>query len=571
MILFQCTMTGCSGTVHCSPSGTPVCCGAGTYFAEGVSTSCQACPSGTYGSGNATACTACAAGTFSSPGASVCTVCPANTGSAAGAAGCVPVPGYYFGVTGTRFPSSGMTADNSVVGSETFIASASSEYGYELAYQTFNYVYQTSSSPPNYDWTTSSGPYTGTGTNGLKTYASTSFSTLVDGNLYYSEYLQLCVGTPRLLGQYSIRAGYFIGGRTPSMFVVAGSNDGVVWTTVDKQTTLTAWTTESTQTFNANISGVTFTYFRLIVLANGTTGDGYVTIEEWMLYTGALNTCSITGCTAPTPNGECSTSGSTICCATGTYWVPSSTTAGCTVCPLGTYASTSTTACTSCPAGFFSSVTGASVCTPCAAGTSSLAGSSSCPLSSGGTAAPVGQYWSGSGYVACPTNSFCAGGASAAQTCTVCAAGSYSAAACNASADTNCTACGSGKFSSAANASVCTSCSTCTPGQSVGTSCTASTNTICSPCASGTYGTTGVTCTACSAGLNSPAGSTACSVSYPVYALVTDYGGNTLRKVNLDGTAVSTLASTGLSGPQSVSISDYLQCSRFRFGSEPWN
>ena len=552
MIEMKCpTITCTGGTIRCTPSGGSVCCTAGQYFVEGVSTSCQACPSGTYGSGNATACTACAAGTYSAAGSSACIACPANTGSAAGAAGCLPGVGYYVATTANRFPSSGMTSNTNTINSEVFNVTSSSQNGPVAGWCALDSIASTGSMAPNlHEWCTSSAGYTS------GAYTAGTYSTLVDGSSYPGEWLQLQTGVPRQLGSYSIRASYSYFTRSPANFIVAGSNDGNTWTKIDSQTA-GAWSSSSVQTFNPVLNSVKqFIYFRMIITTVGASSDGYLDFDEWMLYTGALNTCSISGCTAPTPNGECSTSGSTICCATGTYWVPSSSTAGCTACPLGTYASASTTACTSCAAGFFSSVTGASVCSQCAAGTTSLTGSSSCPLSSGGTAAPVGQYWSGSGYVACPTNSFCSGGAAAPQTCTVCAAGSYTAVACNASADTNCTACGSGKFSSATNASVCTSCSTCTPGQSVGTSCTASTNTVCLPCASGTYGTTGVTCNACSAGLNSPVGSTACSASYPVYALVADYYGNTLRKVNLDGTTVSTVASSGLSSPAGVSISN---------------
>ena len=82
----QCSGT-CSGTTkHCSPTGALVCCGAGQYFVEGVSTACQTCAPGTYGSGGTINCTACPANTYSTVG--VCTACPANTWSAAGASSC---------------------------------------------------------------------------------------------------------------------------------------------------------------------------------------------------------------------------------------------------------------------------------------------------------------------------------------------------------------------------------------------------------------------------------------------------------------------------------------------------
>jgi hypothetical protein len=64
----------CSANTYgrCTPSGTAVCCGAGTYFVEGVSNNCGQCPSGTYGSGISATCTPCAPGLNSPPGSGVC-------------------------------------------------------------------------------------------------------------------------------------------------------------------------------------------------------------------------------------------------------------------------------------------------------------------------------------------------------------------------------------------------------------------------------------------------------------------------------------------------------------------
>jgi hypothetical protein len=53
----SCSGTGVVG--RCTLTGAGVCCGAGTYLMEGVSTACQPCPAGTYApDGSATACTA---------------------------------------------------------------------------------------------------------------------------------------------------------------------------------------------------------------------------------------------------------------------------------------------------------------------------------------------------------------------------------------------------------------------------------------------------------------------------------------------------------------------------------
>jgi sugar lactone lactonase YvrE len=57
---------------HCTPSGTAICCGAGTYFVEGTSTTCEACPVGTYSDGSSASCTPCAAGLNSPAGSASC-------------------------------------------------------------------------------------------------------------------------------------------------------------------------------------------------------------------------------------------------------------------------------------------------------------------------------------------------------------------------------------------------------------------------------------------------------------------------------------------------------------------
>ena len=231
-VVVTCTTPTCTGAYgHCSVDGSGVCCGAGTYFIGGLSTSCQACPAGTYGLGNATSCASCAQGKYSS-GSTPCATCPANSGSAVGSSTCTPNPGYY--------------------------------------------------------------------------------------------------------------------------------NNG-----------------------------------------------------------GSITTCSPTTCSAVNPitYSQCTTSGSSVCCGSGTYWVPSPTSAGCTACPSGTYGLGSATACVSCAAGTFSATNGASACATCAAGTTSTTGATTCVRS-----APAGQYYypSSNLTVACPKGFFCVGGTTAPQLCSSC-------------------------------------------------------------------------------------------------------------------------------------------------------
>ena len=395
-----CTPSCSAGTYgHCTPTGTSICCGAGTYFAEGTSIACQQCVAGTYGYGNTTACPVCPANTYSGAGAGVCTACPANTGSSPGSKGCLASTGYYLG-SGAKFPPSGMTSATMTMGSpsETFSATASSWWtnagGAAQQYGAF--------SATTADWTASAGGYSATGA-----YTANAFSTVVDGTVYWGEWIQLQTGNARPLGPYSIQAHPSIGARTPGSWIIAGSNDGVVWTLLDSSQISAGltWTASQIRTFipSPPISR-TFTYFRLIELASA--GDSFGGLDEWMLYAAAPTTCSATGCTSGVTYPQCSTSGSTVCCWAGTYWSPSATVAGCTACAAGTYGIGNSTSCSSCAAGTYAAVAGSSVCTACAAGTSSLAGSSNCPLTNAGCAA--GTYIRAGTTVcaACPPNSW---------------------------------------------------------------------------------------------------------------------------------------------------------------------
>ena len=79
----QCTAPSCTsvGQVsRCAASGAGVCCPAGSYFREGVDSSCAPCPAGTYStSGSQTACTTCPNGMYVAATGSVsssnCTSC----------------------------------------------------------------------------------------------------------------------------------------------------------------------------------------------------------------------------------------------------------------------------------------------------------------------------------------------------------------------------------------------------------------------------------------------------------------------------------------------------------------
>ena len=340
-------------------------CTAGTYLTSANAPACVNCGAGTYstGVGGILACSSCAGGTYAPTGSSVCGSCPTNTLSATGY--CVASTGYAFVPSSVRFPSSGMAAATATIGGEAFAASASSSISTgnpEPGWGAFNYILQTSLGNAPQDWTTSGASYTTGLAGGLKGYTGTTYATVIDSTTYYGEWLQLQVATPRQLAQHSMQAALYNAARAPSMFVVGGSTDGATWTMLDNQTSLTAWTVNSIQTFFTPrlIGNRSFTYFRLVVLATGSTGDGYVSIEEWMLYNGAVAACGV-GLFA-------ASSGSSTCAS----------------CAAGSYASqTGASVCTNCTAGTFSLWSAATVCGACTGSTSSAAGASVCSANAG--------------------------------------------------------------------------------------------------------------------------------------------------------------------------------------------
>jgi hypothetical protein len=143
-----------------------------------------------------------------------------------------------------------------------------------------------------------------------------------------------------------------------------------------------------------------------------------------------------------------------------------------------------------CPAGAFAQPWGAlTQCTLCAAGSWSAAGASNCTPCGAGMISP-------------------APGATAASACALCAAGSWSAEP-EAAA---CAPCGKGAFSPAAGATSEAACMPCTAGTWSGVEGAA----VCAPCSAGTFSpaegaTSATTCLPCAEGTWSAAGAAACT------------------------------------------------------------
>jgi hypothetical protein len=110
--------------------------------------------------------------------------------------------------------------------------------------------------------------------------------------------------------------------------------------------------------------------------------------------------------------------------------------------------------------------------------------------------------------------------------------------------------CAAGTYTSSVGAIACTPCAAGTFGSTTGLS-------VCTPCPAGTFSAANgaSACTNCSAGQWSYAGYSTCySNTYPVFALITDWSGGTVRRFDLGTSAVTTLL-TGLSNPAGVTVS----------------
>ena len=340
----------------------------------------------------ATTFNSCPANTYSPiAGATTCTSCPANTWSAAGATGCIANPTFYIGNSGTRFPSSymtytvGVTSVSQTINLELFTVTASSVTGTSGVTGPFDGTANGDWSPSGTLYSTANGLYTG------------SVVSVVDGVSLKGEWLQILFSTPRQLASYAVTIYTYGFQRGPTSFVIAGSNDGVLWQTVDNRTGVSqvSWTSNGqTQIFTlTNTLYMTFTSFRIIIMANGASSDGMITISEWALYSSIPTSCS-PFCSTITPitYGHCSPTGIAVCCGGGQYFVEGKSTA-CQSCAAAMFANGNATTCTTCPINTYSPIAGSTTCTSCPANSWSATGSSACT-------ANVGYYDLGSSLMA---------------------------------------------------------------------------------------------------------------------------------------------------------------------------
>ena len=173
-----------------------------------------------------------------------------------------------------------MDASLMTLDGETFIASASSFYApnKEMAYKAFSAA-ETSAVPGSdtNQWTTGTPSYE----TGQFTGTYSCCSTHVDGKVVEGEWLQLQCSNTHVLKSFSIMANHWNPCRAPRSFVLAGSEDGVVWSALQTEQDVGEWTSKQTRHFIVS-SDYAARYFRLITTAVYGT-QSWLTIDKLRL------------------------------------------------------------------------------------------------------------------------------------------------------------------------------------------------------------------------------------------------------------------------------------------------
>jgi Concanavalin A-like lectin/glucanases superfamily len=185
----------------------------------------------------------------------------------------------------TVYPPGPLTADTTTFSSQsygtgTYIASASTALAPSSAFNAFdnvlNAAWQAVSINENNVYDRTTGAYTG------------AVTTTISGSSVAGEWLQIQFPTAIVLKRYELTSENQWWGRTPKSFTVAGSNDGITWTTINTQTN--SGFTAVSQTISFSTSGNTtyYKYYRIVVqsITAGASQSswGWMSIAEWNLY-----------------------------------------------------------------------------------------------------------------------------------------------------------------------------------------------------------------------------------------------------------------------------------------------
>jgi hypothetical protein len=158
-----------------------------------------------------------------------------------------------------------MDAESVTRDGETFTASSTSFFNpnSEVAFKAFSAT-ETSAIP---------GSDTNQWATGTPSYDTGSFTgtyrcchTQVDGSDVAGEWLQLQCSNTHVLKRFSIMADYWNPRRAPRSFVLAGSEDGLVWTALHAAQDVGEWESKQPRFFEAS-SDYAARYFRLVITA----------------------------------------------------------------------------------------------------------------------------------------------------------------------------------------------------------------------------------------------------------------------------------------------------------------
>ena len=190
-----------------------------------------------------------------------------------------------------EFPPSGMSSNtinisNQLYGNGIYISNASSNVFFSS--NVFDKLTSTSG------WNTSTANY-GAGGNSWTGGSGTNVTTVIDGTTYTRDWIQIQLPVQISLYSYVLTNRTTIDtGRSPLNWIIAGSEDGNIWTNVHAATATWSGANQTAQFYPLQTSN-TYNYYRMVVNTIESGGTGAVSLTEWKLFTSSYEFGSITG------------------------------------------------------------------------------------------------------------------------------------------------------------------------------------------------------------------------------------------------------------------------------------
>ena len=181
----------------------------------------------------------------------------------------------------SEYPPAAMTANSTTLsslnyGNGTYVVSVSSTYAGYIGYGIFDKL---NNATTGTGWACANAGYS-TGNISPAPYTAGTYTTIVSGTSIGGEWFQIQLPLAIVISSYTFETAVGIGVdryyQAPASWVLAGSNDGTTWTTVDSRANILNWSASiPTQTFTCSTSNP-YSYYRFIALAIiGTTSTAY--------------------------------------------------------------------------------------------------------------------------------------------------------------------------------------------------------------------------------------------------------------------------------------------------------